>query len=454
MSRSKPRINLLSVLPPTVIQSIIASRLRYENGHDLFNLNYETRVSILDLIRLGKYNLSQGKAYGFGDGYYGKLGDGNIKRHEVMTPIPIDISDQFITQVSAGYDYSLFLTENGQVFALGDGIFGKLGNGIVTENYALTPTPINTSNIGDQRIIQVEAGETHTILLTENGQSFTCGEGSAGVLGDGILSPHSVGIPSPINTSNIGDQRIIQVSSGYNYSLFLTENGQIFACGSNGQSQLGTGSDDTGPSDIPIPVDLTNIGDQQVIQISAGDIHSLLLTNTGQVYSWGDGTLGMLGDGIVDEHTQNKPTLIDTSNIGDQRIVNVVAGEFHSLILNEEGRVFAFGSNLFGRLGIGQVDLLPNTDFIGDFPPVGIPTEIDTTNIGNQRIVDMAAGNSTSLFLTESGQVFNSGLRDVDEIEKSKYLMYSVPDQVDTSSIGNYPITQISLSSLHALLLT
>ena len=77
--------------------------------------------------------------------------------------------------------------------------------------------------------------------------------------------------------------------------------------------------------------------------------HMLACTETGTVYSWGDGNKGKLGNG-----TQNSvewPTPIDQQHFLGQRVVKVVAGGLHSLALTENGLVFSWGCGSDGRLG-------------------------------------------------------------------------------------------------------
>jgi alpha-tubulin suppressor-like RCC1 family protein len=90
------------------------------------------------------------------------------------------------------------------------------------------------------------------------------------------------------------------------------------------------------------------IGD--IIGISAGGEHSLILNSNGQVFSFGGNMCGHLGLG--DEKNRNQPTII--KNIGIGRIAAISAGVCHSLIANSEGQVFSFGSNLSGQLGLGD----------------------------------------------------------------------------------------------------
>ena len=85
-----------------------------------------------------------------------------------------------------------------------------------------------------------------------------------------------------------------------------------------------------------------------VVQVAAGDYHSMALTATGCLYTWGDGGNGELGHG--DEETLAVPRVVD----GIGGVVGMSGGANHSLVITVEGRVLAFGNGDSGRLGLGE----------------------------------------------------------------------------------------------------
>jgi len=76
----------------------------------------------------------------------------------------------------------------------------------------------------------------------------------------------------------------------------------------------------------------------------------LALSNTGQIYTFGNNYKGQLGLG--DEIDKNVPTLIP--NLED--VVQISAGESHSLILSNNGQIYVFGNNDHGQLGLKDND--------------------------------------------------------------------------------------------------
>ena len=84
-----------------------------------------------------------------------------------------------------------------------------------------------------------------------------------------------------------------------------------------------------------------------VVQVAAGDRHSMALTAAGDLYTWGRGMSGRLGHG--DEVNRSVPTVVG----GTGAVMGIAGGGDHSLVTTREGRVLGFGSNGDGQLGLG-----------------------------------------------------------------------------------------------------
>ncbi|XP_050880850.1 ultraviolet-B receptor UVR8 isoform X2 [Lathyrus oleraceus] len=97
---------------------------------------------------------------------------------------------------------------------------------------------------------------------------------------------------------------------------------------------------------------------RKVVDVAAGESHTLLLTGDGSVYSWGRGMFGRLGLGSQkDEFFPVKVNFENPSGSGDcVKIVGIAAGAYHSLALAEDGSVWCWGYNIYGQLGISEED--------------------------------------------------------------------------------------------------
>ena len=197
-------------------------------------------------------------------------------------------SSSYIKNISAGYHYSLILTNTGQIYAFGRNEYGQLGLG---DNIAKNaPTLIPTLN----QIVQIAAGGDHSLVLSNTGQIYAFGYNGDGQLGLG--NNYHKNIPTLIPNLN----NMLQISAGLHHSLVLSNTGQIYAFGGNRYGQLGLGNNYHKNTPTLIP-NLNNM-----IQIAAGGDHSLVLSNTGQIYAFGANNYGQLGLG--DNDNRDNPT--------------------------------------------------------------------------------------------------------------------------------------------------
>ena len=88
--------------------------------------------------------------------------------------------------------------------------------------------------------------------------------------------------------------------------------------------------------------------DRPLPAIAAGKTHSLALTESGEVYAWGDNDGGQLGLGDREERL----TPMKVEGLPKVKAIAAVGG--HSLALTESGEVYAWGNNEFGQLGLGD----------------------------------------------------------------------------------------------------
>jgi alpha-tubulin suppressor-like RCC1 family protein len=170
------------------------------------------------------------------------------------------------------------------VLALGSNSSGATGMG-VTGSDALIVTPIVTTNLIGRKIVQVAAGAGQSLMVADDDSVFSCGSNGYGQLGQGLFN-HTFMIGTPIVTTNLGWRKIVQSAAGGIHSLLLADDGSVFSFGANGTSGLGIGAGVTAV-DVATPIDSTNLGGRKIIEIAAGGQHSLLLADDGRVFSMG-----------------------------------------------------------------------------------------------------------------------------------------------------------------------
>jgi alpha-tubulin suppressor-like RCC1 family protein len=300
-----------------------------------------------------------GKLYTWGWNQYGQLGDGTTTNKS--TPTLIDaFNGEKIVAVSLGASHSSAITETGKLYIWGYNYYGQLGDGTTTN--ISTPTLIDS--FGGEKVVAVSLGYYHSSAITETGKLYTWGLNNYGRLGDGTTTQRN----TPTLIDAFGGEKIVSVSLGTHHSSAITETGKLYTWGYNYYGQLGDGT--TTQRNTPTLIDA--FGGEKIVSVSLGGYHSSAITETGKLYTWGYNNNGELGDGTTTSRTT--PTLIDS--FGGEKIVAVSLGRNHSSAITETGKLYIWGYNGYGQLGIGTTDSDPH------------PTPILIPNVVSSRIFE------------------------------------------------------------------
>jgi alpha-tubulin suppressor-like RCC1 family protein len=302
---------------------------------------------------------SAGQLFAFGANRYGQLGSATNAGTEAANPNPATVTLPGaigpVVRVVAGRGYSLALTASNQLYAFGNNFYGQLGsttnNGTSTANP--TPTPISLPGASGP-VVQLDAGAYHSLVLTSTGQLYGFGYNYYGQLGNATNNKTTTPNPTPTLIGLPGATGpVVQIATGAYFSLAVTSTGQLFAFGENEHGQLGnaTNNGTTNPNPTPTLVSLPGASGG-VVQVSAGYEHSLALTSSGQLYALGDNRYGQLGNSTNNGTNSANPTPTLVSLPGASApIVQAVAGEEHSLAITASGQLYTFGYNKYGQLG-------------------------------------------------------------------------------------------------------
>jgi alpha-tubulin suppressor-like RCC1 family protein len=311
-----------------------------------------------------------GQLYSFGYNFYGQLGTSTNAEYTFDPPLPpeqvtLPGEDGPVTQTVAGCDFSLAVTGSGQLYAFGENQFGQLGNSTNIEEDKANPTPTLVTLPGATGgVVEAAAGCFHTLALTSTGQLYAFGHNSSGELGyERSAGPGENAHPTPTLVTLPGQVGgVVQIAAGGagtgGFTLALTESGQLYAFGDNRFGQLGF-AENSGPGPNPsenahpIPTLVTLPGeDGPVVQVAAGNFHSLALTESGQLYAFGSNRFGELGNTTNNGNEEANPTPTPVALPGARaRIARIAAGYEDSFALTSAGQLYAFGWNYYGQLG-------------------------------------------------------------------------------------------------------
>ncbi|KAA1478132.1 RCC1/BLIP-II [Dentipellis sp. KUC8613] len=242
----------------------------------------------------------------------GSLGFASGLRHQ-FTPKAV-LEDEQCVSVATGNNHLLVLTSQGNIYSWGAGEQGQLGRKILERRkiHGTVPEKVVLGNRG-RRAVAIGAGNYHSFAVDEAGDVWGWGLNSAGQTGTGINSADTDSIVQTprrvpgLSTADLGDDaRVVAIAGGDLYTLFLTSDGRVYACGRADSSQLGLPEDHPALKEhaeehfVPEPVRVEFPVDPEedpVVQISAGTGFNAAVTRDGALYAWGESEQGEVGVG-------------------------------------------------------------------------------------------------------------------------------------------------------------
>lgn len=328
---------------------------------------------------------SEGQLYTWGYNEYGQLG--NNTTTDALTPQLITVSGATFASIAGGRYHSMALTTDGKLYTWGSNVYGQLGNDSATT--ALTPQLITVSGV---TFASIACSAYHSMALTSEGQLYTWGSNATGELGNGTdidaLTPQLI---------TVAGVTFANISCGYSFSTALSSDGKLYTWGSNeyGQLAISLRQSYTTPQ-------LITVSGVTFTEINCGNRHMIALSSDGKLYTWGNNASGQLGIGTYSD--QDEPTLITAT---EDTFNSVCASNFYTMALNLEGQLYAFGDNSLGNYGDGT---LTGSDIprLIVFIYTTCVTYDYVTNGGEltSNTIDVQSGTYADLTLTDSSAKF------------------------------------------------
>jgi len=311
---------------------------------------------------------STGRVLSFGTAQYGQLGHGYSSGKQLsdeLRPRYIDqLSHVRCTCVSAGELHSAAVTTDGDLYTWGDGFCGQLGLG--DKRPQLTPVQVTDGGLEDEVVLSVACGSRHTLCVSEDGEVFSCGLGHFGVLGR-TFTPFEYDTDAAIVEMGEGGEEMLPppmaMAPAMNETAIVPPSEES---NSGGAEEGGRGQIDAGLAahlDLIANITLDDSSDQCIFKVidalegvviigaSAGHRHSMVLDNKGGLYTFGSGAAGALGHG--DTLRQEFPMKVMEFVHTNTSIMQMSAGVDMSMAVSTSGDVYAWGKSEGGRIGLG-----------------------------------------------------------------------------------------------------
>ncbi len=280
---------------------------------------------------------SNGAVWAWGVASYGELGNGTDPAYSttaVRVEFPAGVR---ITSLAnpMPFDGALAIDSGGHVWGWGLNAIGDLCLSGLTE---LRPGELSLSDV-----TLASGARTHS-LFDSGGQVYACGTGQDGVLGTGSTTSS----PTPVPVVGLPGKRVAALISSWEGSGALLSDGTYYDWGYNAAGQLGNGT--TTDSALPVRVE-PPAPVRRVFQGGSGPKNgqTVAILTDGSVWAWGNNDRGQLGTGT--KVSSDLPVPVDVPQ--GVTFVKVGSGGYASYAIDRSDRLWAWGDNTSGQLGIG-----------------------------------------------------------------------------------------------------
>ncbi|XP_022873045.1 PH, RCC1 and FYVE domains-containing protein 1-like [Olea europaea var. sylvestris] len=258
-----------------------------------------------------------------------------------------------VQNIACGGRHAALVTKQGEIFSWGEESGGRLGHGVDSD--VLHPKLIDA--LSSTNIELVACGEYHTCAVTLSGDLYSWGNGHFGLLGHGNEVSHWV--PKRVNGPLEGIH-VSSISCGPWHTAVVTSSGQLFTFGDGTFGVLGHGDRES----VSVPREVESLKGLRTVRAACGVWHTAAVVevmvgnssssncSSGKLFAWGDGDKGRLGHG--NKESKLVPTCV--AALVESNFCQVACGHNLTVALTTSGHVYTMGSPVYGQLGNPQSD--------------------------------------------------------------------------------------------------
>eukprot|EP01106_Pelomyxa_sp_JSP_P013865 TRINITY_DN425_c0_g2_i1.p1 TRINITY_DN425_c0_g2~~TRINITY_DN425_c0_g2_i1.p1 ORF type:complete len:349 (+),score=55.43 TRINITY_DN425_c0_g2_i1:176-1222(+) len=199
--------------------------------------------------------------------------------------------------------------------------------------------PVLNDELSNAGIAKLSCGYYHSVAISSKGVVFVWGKGVHGELGTG----KTVSELTPVALTSL-QSPIKDAACGGFHTVLVDSTNRMWSFGASWDGRLGV---ETTMEFVSVPQEIPF--EYRVVQVSCGWDHTLALTESREVYTWGKGAFGQLGLGPKTSHTST-PTRVGFPSECSQ----IACGGLFSMAITKDN-VFSWGLNSTCQLGHGKI---------------------------------------------------------------------------------------------------
>uniref|UniRef100_A0A1D1Z6V7 Putative E3 ubiquitin-protein ligase HERC4 n=1 Tax=Anthurium amnicola TaxID=1678845 RepID=A0A1D1Z6V7_9ARAE len=353
----------------------------------------------------------------WGRGEDGQLGHGDAEDRLLPTLITA-LDGQDIVSVTCGADHTTAYSESGlQLYSWGWGDFGRLGHGNSSDVF--TPQPVKA--LQGIKIKQIACGDSHCLAVTMDGGVQSWGRNQNGQLGLGTTEDSLL----PQKIQAFEGISVKMVAAGAEHTAAVTEDGDLYGWGWGRYGNLGVGD----RNDRLLPEKVSAVDGQKMVLVACGWRHTITVSSSGNLYTYGWSKYGQLGHGDFEDHLV--PHRLEA--LSDNCMSQISGGWRHSMALTSDGKLYGWGWNKFGQVGVGD-----NVDHCSPMQ-VKFPDE--------QKVIQISCGWRHTLAVSERKNVFSWGRGTSGQLGHADSLDCNTPKIIEVLSKDGSGCKQMESSS-------
>jgi len=280
---------------------------------------------------------SGGTLWAWGNNSFGQFGNG-AQVSANISPIQTGVTNYW-TQISCGLNFMMAIASPGSLYSCGYNGVGQLG-----QNNSTLVFPTLTQVGQNTNWIKVSAQAQNSYGLQNNNTLWAWGNGNNGQLGNPAFASSQAFSPIQV-VSNLNNlYNWAKVNNSYQHSLATQSNGTLWAWGRNDYGQLGQSNQTNRSSPV-------QVGTATWSQASGGQYFTIGIQSNGTLWTWGSNSYGQLGNSTLTNLNVLTPTQVGAVNNWSI----VAAGATHSVSLQSNGTLWAWGNNTYGQVGINYL---------------------------------------------------------------------------------------------------